>query len=1416
MKNRLSSLIRRLAGPAQTAGSASEPATTEQPLHTGDIAIIGMACRVPGAGDYHRFWENLASVRDSVTEIPPSRWDWRAVWGDATTEIDKSHARHAGCIDDVEAFDARFFGIAPASARIMDPQQRIMLELSWACLEDAGVVPSSLAGSRTGVFVAAFNHDYKQLLESAGLPIDAHHSTGNAAAVIANRISHFYDLHGPSVLVDTACSGSLSAIHQAVQSLRLGETELALAGGVNLLLTPDRHIAFAKTGMLSPTGACKSFDEAADGYVRSEGAGLLLLKHMAKALADGDPIHGVIKGSAVNHSGKTHTLTYPSSAAQAQVIEQALGDAKVLASSVSYVEAHGTGTPKGDPIEIQGLRQAFCPHASDPQTCGLGSAKSNIGHLEAAAGVAGVIKVLLSFKAGQLAPLCHFSTLSSRIDLHGSPFYPVTRLQPWQPASGVRRAGVSSFGFGGTNGHLILEEPPARAKVAEPARPGWLIALSAKTPASLRGQCRALHDWLQGDGAQVSLAQLSQALLTGREHLACRQAWVVGGHDALMEQLLAASQTEVQASEVDEQHAQARQLDAARLIDTLSTLAQEPSTYLTQLQALAKHYRCAVPIAFTRLFSGQPRRHLGVPGYAFARDRFWLPTRQADLLEYRLQRNDPCIRDHVIAGQHRVAGAVTLAVAARAWGALPGTGWRASQVAWLQALDVSPQGASLHVILRPTRADATDFEVCVDGLAHPLCSGTLAPHHGEETQRDLRALRRGHPDPWLAGEALYDQLRNVGMPYGPTYRALQHCHVQGDQSLLALAVVPAGAANTLPFSPVALDAAFQAAVLLAVRRSGEHARLGFSVGQLHLSARLPERCWVHVTSAAADAQQCRFDIEWIAEDGRVCAVAKDFVLKAAPARAEAPPKAQVHSVQWCALEPVEDVFVEQQRRTLVICADPVQAQAWSDESAQTSVLVGAVEWGAEQWRAALENAGAFERLVWLAPVPSGEAWCAQTVIEAQEHGVMALFALCQGLLKWRKREHALQLLVVTRQALQVIPGELHDPTHAPVHGLAGTLANECPAWQVRMVDLPLAPMEAPVPLAPLTALPPGASAAWREGQWYRQVLLKVDYPLAPPVYRKGGCYVIVGGAGGIGVAWTQRLIADYQAQVYWIGRRPLDTSIRADIERLASEGPAPIYLSADARDPQALRDALAWVQGRHDQVHGVIHAAMVMRGKSIERMSREEFGQVLEAKVDTGAALAEALQGLPLDFLVFFSSINAFERSPNQSNYAAGCCFIDELGAYLAQRLACPVAVLDWGYWEDAGALAGSPALEVLRERTGAGLIGLSAAMGVVDLALSRPWPRLAGTGQRARAPLALECPQQMISLMPRETEPAADMLTSFATAIEGRGSLQLRGGLMLESWHSLLCQVLLVQLQAAGLFDQLAPQTTEALYQRL
>ena len=1421
MSNPLSSLIRRLTGqaPVQTPAADQGPAA-------GDIAVIGMACRVPGAADYQAFWENLAARRNSVDEIPASRWDWREYWGDPASEVNKSDARHAGCIDQVEAFDAKFFGISPASAHNMDPQQRIMLELSWHCLEDAGVLPSALAGSRTGVFIAAFNYDYKELLEGAGLPIEAYQSTGSAAAVIANRISHGFDLRGPSVLVDTACSGSLSAIHQALQSLRLGESELALAGGINLLLTPTRHISFAKTGMLSPSGSCKSFDEAADGYVRSEGAGVLLLKPLARALEDGDPIHGIIKGSAVNHCGKTHTLTYPSAQAQAAVIRAALDDARVAASSISYIEAHGTGTPKGDPIEIQGLSEAFAGAGESiaGQTCGIGSAKSNIGHLEAAAGVAGVIKVLLSFKAGQLPPLCHFARLNPRIELRDSPFYPVAHLQPWQalPAGAgeapVRRAGVSSFGFGGTNAHLVLEQ----ARVVEPlpvtsTAPGWLIALSAKSEAGLRRQCTQLRDWLQGSGAQVALGAISQVLLTGREAMAYREAWVVRDKDELIRLLDNAAQASVANPVHSETDLSGREEAAQRLVQALSSEAARGSEpYLRQLNELAGHFLAGATIAFAGLFAGQPRRHLGLPGYAFARDRYWLPVAEVrgPATGHFLSIAEPSLADHVIADRHWVAGAVLLAVAAKAWGAGAGTALRFDRVVWLQPLALTGEGARVQVDLRRDGA-LSEFDVRADGLGHPLCSASIEALPVVPVLRDIAALRQRHGAAQLEGEALYARLRKVGMAYGPSYRALQQSWLDGNGSLLGRIVLPPAQSETaFPFAPQALDAAFQAALLLALELSGEGVRLGFSVGQLQIMGGLPERFWVQVTRRSASTGHWSFDIEWIGDDGRLCASATDFVLKAGAAA----PKAHLCAVEWVAQDasqwlpssPVEVGY------TVVVGADERQADEWRRPFGSVLFLPAPVEASGQDWQRALSELAPFERLVWLAPEGCGEPWHAQSLIEAQDAGVMALFALCQGLFLVGLRQRPLELWVATTQALQVGSGQAHDPTHAAVHGLAGTLARECPSWQVRLADFQ---QQQPQPLDAFRCLPPQPAAlsrAWRDGQWYQQALLPVDYPEVAPAYRQGGCYLIIGGAGGIGVAWTQRLIREHGAHVYWIGRRPLDENIRRDIQRLAGEGPAPTYLCADARDPKALAEAIERIRKQHGQLHGVIHAAMLMRGKSLERMDRETFRQVLSAKVDTGAALAEALCDEPLDFLLFFSSINAFERIANQGNYAAGCVFIDELAASLAQRLACRVAVIDWGYWSEVGALAGSAALEVLREREGTAPVELLPAMRAADFVLSGPLLHVAVTGSAAARPSGLELPDRQISLVPAGQDSVATTIRLFEAALNGRGSTQLRGGLTLPGLEALLCQVLLVQLCEAGLFAEPVGYSLDALYQRL
>jgi len=440
-----------------------------------DVAIIGMSCRFPGADGPEAYWDNLMQGRVDISEVPPDRWDWRDYYGDPR-EPNRIQSKWGGFLDNVDLFDGDFFRVSPTEARTMDPQQRLILQLAWSCIEDAGYLPADLAGTDTGVYVGVAGMDYRELLAMRQKVVEAHRSTGNYLSLVANRISYFLDLRGPSMPFDTACSSSLFAMHYAAQALRQGDIGMALVGGINILMCPITVVAFAKTGMLSPTGRCRTFDASADGYVRGEGGGVLLLKRLADARRDGDHIYGVVKGSALNHGGKAQTLTSPNPFAQAQVIHEAYSKAGIPVDRVSYIEAHGTATPKGDPLEITGLKRAwrhlertFSVRAS-PRSCGLGSVKTNIGHLETASGMAGMIKVLLAFKHRRLPALANFRELNPQIHLdEDSPFYLVTEPRDWEPDTpeGVLTAGVSAFGFGGTNSHVILQSvPPEHPRAA--------------------------------------------------------------------------------------------------------------------------------------------------------------------------------------------------------------------------------------------------------------------------------------------------------------------------------------------------------------------------------------------------------------------------------------------------------------------------------------------------------------------------------------------------------------------------------------------------------------------------------------------------------------------------------------------------------------------------------------------------------------------------------------------------------------------------------------------------------------------------------------------------------------------------------------------------------------------------------------
>ena len=474
-----------ISRPAVSAAvSASSPSAAFIPS-TGaaleQVAVIGMWCRFPGGcNSPEAFWELLRSGRDAVGKIPADRFDADALLCRGDMQPGRIASNQGGFLDGVDLFDAEFFGISPREAALVDPQQRLLLEVGWHALEHAGINPDRLKRTRTGIFVGASGSDYGRLLFARPGQLNLASATGSSPSILANRLSYFLGVQGPSLVIDTACSSSLVAVHAACRSLQAGDADLALAGGVNLILSPEMTIVFSQAGLMAPDGRCKTFDKSANGYVRSEGCGLVVLKRLADARRDGDRIWGVILSCVVNQDGQSNGLTVPNGQAQQALLADALRQAGIAPGQVDYLEAHGTGTPVGDPIEIAAAGAVLGRERDRPLL--VGSVKTNIGHLEQAAGVAGLIKVLLALRHGVTPPNLHFVEANPLLDLQAASACVPTVPTPWPPHQDrPRTAGISGFSFGGTNAHIVVSEPPARPRSDRPRAGDHALCLGARS-----------------------------------------------------------------------------------------------------------------------------------------------------------------------------------------------------------------------------------------------------------------------------------------------------------------------------------------------------------------------------------------------------------------------------------------------------------------------------------------------------------------------------------------------------------------------------------------------------------------------------------------------------------------------------------------------------------------------------------------------------------------------------------------------------------------------------------------------------------------------------------------------------------------------------------------------------------------------
>ncbi|MBN9228887.1 MULTISPECIES: SDR family NAD(P)-dependent oxidoreductase [Legionella] len=1270
---------------------------TQHTHESNDIAIIGMSGIFPQAPDVDTFWDNLSQGKDCISEVPLSRWNWR----DLTV-------RWGGFIDHVDQFDAAFFNISPHEAELIDPQQRLFLQTAWKTIEDAGYTAATLATMKTGLFVGVFNHDYAELLQKNEV-MDAYLTTGTMHSMIANRISYILNLRGPSEAIDTACSSSLVAIHQAVQAILHNDCELALAGGVNTLITPTSFIAARQAGMLSEDGRCKTFDTHANGYVRGEGAGAILLKKLSQALQDGDHIYGVIKGTAVNHGGHVNTLTAPNPNAQAEVIIAACQRAQIPIDSIQYIETHGTGTPLGDPIEINGLKKAFQQLAvvqnieSLPtHYCGLGAVKTHIGHLESAAGIAGIIKTLLVMHHEMIPANLHLNELNPYIEIENSPFYVVDKPRQWLKAPGKqRRAGISSFGFGGANAHIILEERPEHPPVPSPAHPAYLISVSAMTLSALQQRLADLLSWLDKQKDLPSLAALSYTLNAGRQHFSKRFCVIVATIAELQEQLQSILSS--------------KDIESHLLNDELS-----PNRYPANLNQLRTNYLHGKSIDWRTVY-GDYQEKISLPTYPFAKESHWLEiknheqqsahtlidenisTFSTSAFSKRFSGNEFYLRDHQINKERVLPGAVCLEMA-RVAANMASSHQQVttlSQITWNRPIKNQDLSTPLHILLFP-ESDCVSFSITdqeeavsyVHGMLHYMDNSAYAPL----PRLNLHELKTTLPytqEP----NVIYNHFNHVGISYGPSFQLIQSIHFD-EHNLLAEVALPADlptSAHEFVLHPCLFDGILQTTQVLLKNREALY--LPFSIEQADIYKALTSTCYVHAQLTASEdtLHMPVFNLQVTDTEGTLLLVITGFTLCAVhePVRPEA--HVVYYTPQWM-MQTARTTSRTHPDSILILGSNERSIQAIKKQFPERTVSSQLLHTSS------------------LTDVPINTlSECIIIALEELDDGRRTTTEIQKNLEQTYYLVHTVVAQISKlspKQPIQlIITSKKRSIFSRALDGFAKCVHQEQSKISCRFIELDDLSLLA-------HELTQNEIYVRYEG---KQRYIKHYTPLPPlnvttPILKKSGVYLITGGMGGLGYLFATYLAKHYQAQIVLTGRTTLSALQQKKIATLEQHGASVVYISADVSSLPQVQTLIQKTKEHFGVLNGIIHAAGVTHDGLIVNKTIPEIEDVIAPKIYGASNLHTATCQEPLDFFILFSSVAAVFGNLGQSDYAYANCFLDEFAYEREQQRArgnCHGQTLsmNWPLWEEGG-LHIAPEYQQELEQT-LGILSLSTEQGL-------------------------------------------------------------------------------------------------------
>ncbi|MCX4030126.1 amino acid adenylation domain-containing protein [Endozoicomonas sp. SM1973] len=1319
------------------------------------IAIVSMHCDFPKVGEgVEALWDFILDGGDAIDLIEVKRPElWKAMCNFGGTPK-KGLPKWAGLLDDVSSFDAEFFGISRREAECLDPQQRKVLEFIWKLSELAGYDPLSLGGKRIGLFVGAHNTDYADLLaEKPTLMSEygAYIDSGSHQTMIPNRASRWYNLSGPSEIINTACSSSLVALHRAIQSIQRGDADSAIVIGVNLILSPKVLLSSASAGMLSPDGRCKTLDASANGFVRSEGIAGIMLKPLDKALNDGDNVLGVIKGASVNHDGRTNSLRAPNVNAQKELLMSAYQDAGVDPSSISYVELHGTGTSLGDPIEIQALKEAFTSLNTNLElgSCGIGSVKSNIGHTESAAGMAGLIKILLSLRHNRLPGGLHFQQINPLIELDKSPFYVVDKDRQWRRHNDEqpRCAGLSSFGFGGSNAHIIVEEYVDEGKElpAEDAGKSALILLSAANEESLNAYVEKFHYWLLDDKTPA-LADIAYTLGVARHPMKQRLGLYVESVTELQEKL----STFLAGKSVDGCFYGSTDNHDNYVI------AAEDANSLDDLQLL-RSWVDGADIDWKEIYKGEKGCRISLPTYVFAKKHYWVPDTEPVVEVVSPQYIHPLLHantsslgqqrfsakfngDELFLDHHRVdgkkvlPGAAHMEMARKAVIESMGSDDANCQInlkniTFLRPAIIVDGKLEIHIELALIDENLIHFEIFGDRNKGEVYSKGDAEITTNEVllSNTLSMLKINNWSESISGQRFYAQLEGTGLDYGESFRTVKEVRsgttaVQGECVLgeLYLDNKVTDVAEYI-LHPAILDGALQLTMVLLGNQALQFTPMPFIAKEVHILRPISTRASVYVRSSESsgvDETLDKFDIDIFDESGLLCVAIKQFVIRTLKSDKNTTNNSPTEVLRS---DTIRDVVLKQEWYSCDLEAHAKSELGKSEESSargidkaesDTSVVaIGAIQ-NCQQLETLYPNIqqlelsisdsietvvqklegidNKIERIIWSPLLHAGDITNAE-MLDAQESGVVLGFRLVKALLAMGYASHSLDMIVLTRQTMMVDGDEAVCPAHASIHGLMGALAKECSHWNVRVIDLQENPESDPL-WSSIFALPNcnGEVIAYRNAQWFMSRLVETKTQIPhdnKSALCQQGVYLIVGGAGGIGEVFSEYLINECNAQVIWIGRREEDEIIQAKRNRLAKLGSKPYYLSADACDPEQMARAYKRIKDKFGDINGVVVSTIVLQDRSLARMDEDTFRASLRAKVDVSVQVAKTFVDQSLDFVLFFSSMQSVVKAAGQSNYAAGCLFSDAY-AKAWSLLGANVKTINWGYWGHTGVVA--------------------------------------------------------------------------------------------------------------------------------